>query len=517
MADDAGFTLSAPRARLLIIRSDLPRSARELAEMLAGTGLYFDRGGPVRLVRDAQDGGMVARPLSRESVVHAAHGVAQPYEVRTTRRGSEDVDITLPDRVAALYLDMNGRWGLLPLHGIAYAPVVSAGGGMLVQDGYDRRTGQWCIGMPDLARLVPEKPTQRQAAAALLKLRRTFATFPFADSPRCRNAAGLETVDVSKPPGMDESSLLAGLLTAIARPSLDLAPGLMVHAPSISGSGTGKGLLVRTICTTAYGRTPPAFTGGADQKELEKRLGAAMIEAAPAVFLDNLNGVALQSDMLASALTECPASMRALGRSEMVRLNAASFVVITGNGLSLSEDLVRRFMMVELDTRTEDPEARAFTGDLLAEVKARRAELLAAALTIWRWGQMNPRRVVRGAPLGGYSAWADWVRDPLLTLGCADPVARIAQAKATDQHRQHTAQLFHTWHERHGERPVRSSDLHEDVRAIIDPQGRNRQFVASEVARLVDTRIAGLTLTRCKTNAKWSVATYAVVPVLPLA
>ena len=96
-------------------------------------------------------------------------------------------------------------------------------------------------------------------------------------------------------------------------------------------------------------------------------------------------------------------------------------------------------------------------------------------------------------------------------------MTRIGQVKAADQHRQDTALLFQTWHERHGERPVRISALHEDVRAIIDPQGRNRQFVASEVARLVGTRIAGLTLTRWKTDARWSVTTYAVVPVLPLA
>ncbi len=517
MPDDADFTIEAARRRLLIHTSDQPRTAREVAKLLAGTGQYFERGGPVRLVADAIAGGIVARPLSRESVVHAVHAVAQPYVLRTRKGQEDEIDVTISDRIAALYLDMAGAWGLPPLHGIAYAPILAAGGSIRSHDGYDTATGQWCANVPNLSRRILVKPTHRQAAAALMELRKTFATFPFADAPRIRNAAGKEVVDMAKPPGMDESGLLVGLLTAICRPSLDLAPGLMVRAPNLNGSGTGKGLLVKLICAIAFGRSPNAFTGGSDVKELEKRLGASLMEASPAVFLDNLNGVALQSDLLASILTERLAAVRVLGRSEMVRLHTATFVMVTGNDLNLGEDLVRRFIVVDLDARTEDPEARPFTGDLLADAQTRRAELLAAALTVWRWAQLNPRKLTRGAPLGGFPQWAAWVRDPLLSLTAADPVARIADIKAADARRQDTALLFETWQEHHGAKAMRAADLHADVRALIDPHGRGRQFIAAELARLIGTRIANLTLTRCKSPGKWSGATYAVLPALPFA
>ena len=79
--------------------------------------------------------------------------------------------------------------------------------------------------------------------------------------------------------------------------------------------------------------------------------------------------------------------MRLLGRSQMLQLNASAFVVLTGNGLSVSEDLARRFITVEFDAHMEDPESRPFKGDVKREVATRRAELLAAALTIWRWGR----------------------------------------------------------------------------------------------------------------------------------
>jgi hypothetical protein len=45
-------------------------------------------------------------------------------------------------------------------------------------------------------------------------------------------------------------------------------------------------------------------------------------------------------------------------------------------------------LAVDFDPRAEDPEARRFTTDIRAEVTARRTELLAALLTIWRWGRI---------------------------------------------------------------------------------------------------------------------------------
>src|SRR5205085_7955521 len=127
--------------------------------------------------------------------------------------------------------------------------------------------------------------------------------------------------------------------------SLWLAPGLLVRAPQISGAGTGKGLLIRAICAIAFGIRPRAFTTGHDRQELDKRIAAELVEAAPALFLDNVNGAVLHSATLASVLTERPARVRLLGYTRMVTLNSTAFIVVTGNGLSVSEDLARRFVV----------------------------------------------------------------------------------------------------------------------------------------------------------------------------
>jgi hypothetical protein len=379
-------------------------------------------------------------------------------------------------------------------------------------------SGMWCENVPVLTDLVPDRPTKNDAMAALSMVRETFKTFCFADaeiksyesyeSYACDGfgRAEISQVDTSKPPGKDESAFLVGLLTAVCRPSLHLAPGVLLRAPGVSGAGSGKGLLARCICIIAFGREPHAVTAGANAEELEKRIAAELIEGSPALFLDNLNNTTLKSNLLASAITERPARVRILGRSQMVPLNASSFMILTGNALTVSEDLARRFIAVDFDAGTENPEERPFTNDIRAEVGHKRKELLAALLTIWRWGRISSG-IKRGRPLGSFETWGTWVRDPLLSLGCQDPVERISESKQRDSRRQVIAELFAVWWEHHQDRPMTVNNLNEAVKHVADPQGRGR---ARYIGNLAGTRLAGFVLTQQESAGKWPGATYAL-------
>jgi hypothetical protein len=439
--------------------------------------------------------------MTANTVVFEAHQVARPVKEKDRNM----VPVTLPDRVAKLYLDMVGDWRLKPLLGVSTTPLLANDGSIRNPDGYDPVSGLWCRGIPAL--YIPEAPTQDDAAAALLEIRTTFRTFPFADAAQLRDGA-LDVVDLSKPIGMDESAFLAGLMTAVCRPSLHLAPGLVVSATPFSGAGTGKGLLVRCICAIAFGIRPNAFTPGDDRLEFEKRLASDLIEASPAVFVDNANSMALRSNLLASVMTERPCRVRLLGSSRMVPLNSVAFIAITGNGITLAEDLVRRFLACELDAKCEDPETRPFPGGFLEEIEGKRIALLKAVLTIWRWGRQNELK--RGASLGSFERWCAWVRDPLLALGCKDPVTRIQDAKANDPRRRNIADLFAEWWEIYDDTPVMVSSLVESVTKIIDPQGRGRQYVATVINGLVGVRLNGFVLTRQMPAGKWGASTYAL-------
>jgi hypothetical protein len=492
---DAADDADANRPILIVDNGDLPKVATQLRDIIADSGEYFDRGGPARIILRASDKVPVVERLNTNGVVRAAHRLCRPAKM--TMYGLEFV--TLSERVAGLYLDMAGEHHLSPLVAITTAPILAKDGAIQSTAGYQTASGVYCYNIPELN--IPAKPTQAEAEAALRTLRQAFQTFPFGDAARSTQNS-MEVVDLDRSMGYDESAFVCGLLTAICRQSLWLAPGLVLNAPSLSGAGAGKGLLVRAIAMIAYGMLPRSFPPGNDFHEMDKRLVAEVIQGNSIVFMDNVNGRTLKSDTLASFLTERPSQVRILGRSQMVQLELASFFALTGNGLVLSEDLARRFICVELDARCEDPEQREFAPGFLENIERRRADLLAAGLTILRWGRQNVSSIKRGRALGSFEDWSMWVRDPLVALGCRDPVDRLNEIKARDPERQRVISLFAAWHEAHGDSWLKVSDLKETVRQIADPNNRGRQYLSRQIGTLAGTRVGGFVLERLASSGK---------------
>jgi hypothetical protein len=129
-----------------------------------------------------------------------------------------------------------------------------------------------------------------------------------------------------------------------------------------------------------------------------------------------------------------------MGHTKTVPLHTRTFIGITGNSVQIAEDMARRLLNTHLDAQMENPEQRKFTPGFLDRIFAERANLLAAALTIWRWGRQNKPK--SGKALGSYEVWAQWCRDPLLALGMRDPVDRIAEIKAADPKRRALIAIF---------------------------------------------------------------------------
>ena len=497
-----------PKPQLVVHDGNLPATVDALRDVFAKLGAVFDRGGPVKVIKSANGSVPMAAPLTKESIVMEAHRVCEVVKISN---GSPR-PVTLPERVGRMYLDARD-WGLPSLAGISTAPLLAEDGSIRTVEGYDPTTGLWCAHVLPVD--LPERPTINDAIEALDLLRNVFRTFPFADAIRCRKGA-LDVVDLNRPPEQDESAFLLALITAVCRPSLWLAPGFLVTAPAVSGAGSGKGLLVRAINIIAFGVQPRAFTTGGNKEELEKRLAAELIEAQPGLFLDNANGFALRSDTLASVLTERPARTRMLGKTQMVLLNCTAFVAVTGNGLTVTEDLARRFIHCELDARCEDPELRSFAKGFLENIVQRRAELLTAVLTIWRYGRQNAAELDHGKPLGSFETWGEWCRDPLLALGCPDPVERIESLKSKDPQRQRIVELFTTWWAHHGSKPIAVNDLAVPLWNIVDPHSRGRQYMAVAIGRLDGTRAAGFVLSRQPPAGRWTAATYALEQETPM-
>ena len=300
----------------------------------------------------------------------------------------------------------------------------------------------------------------------------------------------------------------------MARPSLPLSPAAVFRAPAISGAGTGKGLLARAISVVAFGQQPHAAALG-DGNEFDKGLTAELLRGDPTILIDNLNRRVLRSPVLCTALSERPAMLRVLGASEMRPTNSTAFIAITGNALTIAEDLVRRVITIDVDAKCENPEQRKFAGNFLGDISCQRGELLAAALCIWRFGRQNAATLTRGQPLGGFEPWSQWVRDPLLTLGCQDPIARMSDLKSSDPDRVRTVEIFQSWWEHHEDGLVKASELADEVQALIVPgPKRTRQDVASRVAKLVGTQVGGFRLTSDKGRkgkGRWAALQYQLI------
>src|SRR6516165_10766167 len=114
-----------PKPELIVHAGNLPATADGLRDLLAASGKLFDRGLPVRVIRPADGTLPSAVRLTKHNVVMEAHRLCQPVKIDAD---GERVPVTLPDRVAQMYLDMCGEWHLSPLAGVSTAPLLSQDG-----------------------------------------------------------------------------------------------------------------------------------------------------------------------------------------------------------------------------------------------------------------------------------------------------------------------------------------------------------------------------------------------------
>jgi hypothetical protein len=154
------------KLELVVHCGDLPATAEALRDLLAASGKLFDRGMPVRIIKSAGEGAPSAVPLTRHNVVIETHRHCQPVKVNSD---GKQVPVTLPDRVAQMYLDMTGDWHLPSLVGVSTSPLLSADGSVRAVDGYDADTGLWCCGVPKLR--LSARPSRADAEASLAQLR----------------------------------------------------------------------------------------------------------------------------------------------------------------------------------------------------------------------------------------------------------------------------------------------------------------------------------------------------------
>ncbi|MDX0524938.1 hypothetical protein [Sinorhizobium medicae] len=364
-------------------------------------------------------------PLMRQFMETAARFVV--YNATTKKTCPRDP----PAETAKLILARRGFWSFPRIVGVMTAQSIDRNGNIIDQEGVHRPSQMLFHGLPKLPPM-PEHPTREDALASLEILKDLLTEFPFSD-PEGKQGVSL-------------SVALAALISPLCRAANPRDPLFAIHAPV---AGTGKSYFCRLVSAILTGRACPVVAYAADEDEFRKRLDAALILGSPIISLDNCNGK-LSSWTLCQALTEDVIQIRPLGTSNTIDIQSRTTWLANGNGITVTEDLTRRTVLIRLDSNEERPELREFAQHPFERIVADRGRYVAAALTIVR-AYILAGRPGRLPPLASYEAWSANVRSALVWLDCADPCDSMNEIIGNDPEKQLLRALFEVW-------PVRNVD-----------------------------------------------------------
>jgi len=257
-----------------------------------------------------------------------------------------------------------GRWAKIrPITGITESPLFRPDGTIMQDAGYDELTGYLFRPNADYPP-VPLEPTQEDARLALKSLQHVFCDFPYVSE-----AASAVPI--------------AALLTILARAAIDGNVPVFAFEASIQGSGkTMQGDVVHIIAT---GRLPPHSTFPHDPDEQRKAILSCALSGSPVAFFDNVKGI-FGGEALEAFATSGEIKQRILGATEDVVVQWRATMIVTGNNMTMTADMLRRSILCRIEPDVEDPTKRTQFehDDLPAWTKSERERLIIAGLTILR-------------------------------------------------------------------------------------------------------------------------------------
>lgn len=363
-----------------------------------------------------EEGSVVIASLSPDALVDVL--TANANFAKYDRRAEDWLPCNCPPDVARVILARKGfGWTMPRLRAVISAPTLRHDGTVISEPGYDSATGLLLTG-ESLWRQIPETPTKRDALDALDVLVEPIDGLPFVANS-------------------DRAAALALLITAVLRPSLRTAPMFAVSAPA---AGTGKSLTIDIAAIMATGRTAAVVTPTPDESELEKRIGAAALAGDPVIAIDNVTHI-LRSDQLCQMLTQEEVLVRVLGSSKNIKIPSTGLICATGNNLSIYGDLNRRTIRIRLDARCERPDEREFSFDALELARRKRAELVAAALTIVR-AYLCAGTPGRASAMGSFEDWSNIIRSALIWVNMGDCRGDVDEIRAEDPEKEALAELI---------------------------------------------------------------------------
>lgn len=465
-----------------------------------------------------QSGGMIVRvaynDLTRDHGIRAVGeaelvmllGKACDWE----RLGQSEkwVRCDAPPKVITTFLKKEGYADLPALHGLVRQPCYRVDDGtLLTQPGYDSVSKR--LALFDASAFPMIGQTRSDAEAALALLRELIGEFRF-DKPE------------------DESAALSGMLTAVSRPALRVAPAYHVKAPA---SGTGKSYLCDVLSAFAGKGEPYRVSYPTSSEEATKAIMATLLAAPATLQFDDMNTDLLPFPSINRMLTAPAITDRILGVSRMATVSTNTFVLSSGNNVGPIRDMCRRVVTINLNARTAMPGNIVYRGNPMATLKANRERYVMAALTIIEaWKQAGCYRATV-PPIASYNDdWADHARHPLMWLGMPDPAHSLIEQMRADPDAENLEVLLRVWHAKHGDKAVTLRRLLEHDNAdnalveaiqdlpVLDGGRINNSKLGWYFKRNADRIVGGFTLQKAPNSQRnaWRVVKVAMEEEPPL-
>jgi putative DNA primase/helicase len=311
-----------------------------------------------------------------------------------------------PKDIAQAVYEENHKWeGIPAIESLSETPVFD---GRTLYCGPGVRAGVY-VNAPHID--LPSPLTKEVAMAALLRCEGWCDEFAYTDE------------------ALDGAALLAFLMTAALRWSLDTAPGFAITKHTFGAGATTAAKMASIIAT---GREPSVMPCN-DEKELEKQMVSSLIGGDTVRILDNLpDGMELQSKLLTLSLSEPLVKVRVLGESREVVCPTTALTAITGVNIQTAADLNRRFIRVRLDPKMSAPETREFKRkNVIAMLARERAAVLRDLFTITA-AYIASGESANTGDLSGYGQWVRYVAQPLVWLGRENVLRTVRAATIAD-------------------------------------------------------------------------------------
>jgi len=324
-------------------------------------------------------------------------------EVLWVNDNGEYTMIVQPPDFVVKDIQARKEWPRIPaLRGIVESPVFTKEGAISVIPGYQPTSRVWFhagdVDVPEVS-LAPNDDEIARAKSLLLD--DLLVDFPF-DCEASRVHA------------------LAMLLLPVLR---ELIPGpTPPHGITASTPGSGKGLLTTVASRIHTGRGPEMVTPPRTEEEWRKLITSMLMAGPPMITFDNVSSK-LDSAALAAVLTAEHHRDRVLGVTALspVLPNRALWV-FTGNNITTSNEIARRFVWIRLLPNVENPHLRSASEfkhhPLEPWVRLNRGELLWALLTLGQAWVAKGRTPYSGTRVKGtYEEWTKVVGGVLDAAG----------------------------------------------------------------------------------------------------